>query len=97
MDTIPQVAAAMQHVLTATATSLARSTGFVQRRSKLDGAAFTQAWVFACLANPCPTWEDLSQSAATLITGPASFNQASGARWMIRNELCVWAFALRKP
>lgn len=66
MDTIPQVAAAMQHVLTTTARDLGRSTGFVQRASKLDGASFTQAWVFACMANPLPTWEDLAQSAATI-------------------------------
>lgn len=65
MDTIPQVAAAMQQVLTTTACDLGRSSGFVQRASKLDGASFTQAWVFACMANPMPTWEDVSQSAAT--------------------------------
>lgn len=66
MDTIPQVAAAMQQVLTTTARDLGRSSGFVQRAGKLDGASFTQAWVFACMANPMPTWEDISQSAATI-------------------------------
>jgi hypothetical protein len=66
MDTIPQVATAMQHVLTTIAHDLGRTTGFVQRESKLDGARFTQAWVFACLATPMPTWEDVSQSAATI-------------------------------
>lgn len=66
MNTIPQVAAAMQQILTTTARHIGRSTGFVQRASKLDGASFAQAWVFACLANPMPTWENLSQSAATL-------------------------------
>lgn len=66
MDTIPQVAAAMQQVLTTTARDLGRSSGFVQRASKLDGASFTQAWVFACMANPMPTWEAVSQSAATI-------------------------------
>jgi hypothetical protein len=38
----------------------------VQRASKPDGAGFTQAWVFASLATPLPTWEDVSQSAATV-------------------------------
>lgn len=66
MDTIPQVAAAMQQVLTTTAYALGRSSGFVQRASKLDGASFTQAWIFAWMANPISTWEDVSQSAATI-------------------------------
>lgn len=66
MDTIPQVAAAMEQTLITTARELGRSSGFVQRAGKLDGASFTQAWVFACLATPMPTWEDISQSAATI-------------------------------
>lgn len=66
MDTIAQVATTMQQVLTTTAQELGRTTGFVQRASKLDGAGFTQAWVFACMATPMPTWEDVSQSAATI-------------------------------
>jgi hypothetical protein len=66
MDTITQVATAMREILTTTANALARSTGFVQRTSKLTGAGFVQAWVFACMASPMPTWEDVSQSAATV-------------------------------
>ncbi len=66
MDTIPQVATTMQQVLATSAQELGRTTGFVQRASKLDGASFTQAWVFACMATPMPTWEDVSQSAATI-------------------------------
>jgi hypothetical protein len=38
----------------------------VQRRSKLDGAGLTQTLVFGFLANPQATWEELSQTAATL-------------------------------
>jgi hypothetical protein len=66
MDTITQVATAMREMLTTTANALARSTGFVQRTSKLTGAGFVKAWVFACMAFPMPTWEDVSQSAATV-------------------------------
>lgn len=66
MDTIAQVATAMRAILTTTATSLARASGFVQRTSKLTGAGFVQAWVFACMASPMPTWEDVCQSAATV-------------------------------
>jgi hypothetical protein len=56
----------MREVLTTTANALARSTGFVQRASKLTGAGFVQAWVFACMASPMPTWEEICQSAATV-------------------------------
>jgi hypothetical protein len=66
MSTLPQVAKAMQQVLTTTARALGRQTGFVQRESLLDGARFTQAWVFAVMAEPMPTWEDVAQSAATV-------------------------------
>jgi hypothetical protein len=66
MDTIAQVAVAMRAILTTTANTLARTSGFVQRTSKLTGAGFVQAWVFACMASPMPTWEDVSQSAATI-------------------------------
>lgn len=66
MSTLPQVAKTMQQVLTTTARALGRETGFVQRESPLDGAAFTQAWVFAVMAEPMPTWEDVAHSAATV-------------------------------
>jgi hypothetical protein len=66
MSTIPHVAEAMQQVLTTTARTLGRETGFVQRASQLDGAGFVQAWVFAVMAKPMPSWEDVSQSAATI-------------------------------
>ncbi len=42
----------------------ALTTGFVQRRSKLGGAAFVQALVFAWLANPRATVEARAQTAA---------------------------------
>ena len=66
MATIPQVSQAMQTVLTSVADAAARATRFVQRQSKLTGALFTQTLVFAFLANPQSTREELAQTAATL-------------------------------
>lgn len=66
MPTIPQVAQAMQTVLTTTAATAARTSGFVQRSSKLTGAAFVQALVFGFLANPQATREDLAHAAAAV-------------------------------
>jgi len=64
MTTVAQLAEAMQTLLTTTAETTARATGFVQRRSKLGGAAFVQALVFAWLANPQATVEARAQAAA---------------------------------
>lgn len=66
MTTIPQVAAAMQAVLTMKADDAAHRTGFVQRESKMGGAAFAQTLVFGWLENPQATLEELSQTAATV-------------------------------
>jgi hypothetical protein len=66
MTTIPEVAEAMQHVLTVTADSLARRTGFVQRESKLTGALFVQTVVLGCLRKPETKLGDLTQTAASL-------------------------------
>ncbi len=52
MTTVSQLTQALQEVFTTTADALARRTGFVQRASKLTGAAFVQALVFGWLANP---------------------------------------------
>ncbi len=64
MTTVAQLAEAMQTLLTTTAETTAQATGFVQRRSKLGGAAFVQALVFAWLANPQATVEAHAQAAA---------------------------------
>lgn len=64
MTTIAQVATALHTLLTTTANTLARTTGFTQRRSPLTGAAFAQTLVFGWLANPQATLEELSQTAA---------------------------------
>jgi len=69
MSTIPQVAQAMQAVLTDKADELGRELGFVQRQRKLSGSTFIQTLVFGFQAEPDATYEDLSQSAATVGVG----------------------------
>jgi hypothetical protein len=64
METIAQVATAMQQILTTVADETARRTGFVQRARKLHGSSFVQALVFGWLANPNATAEERAQVAA---------------------------------
>src|ERR687887_2779524 len=66
MTTVPQLAQTLQCVFTTTADAAARATGFVQRRSKLSGAAFMQALVFGWLADPHASLAALAQAAATV-------------------------------
>ena len=66
MTIIPQVATALQDVLNSTAAALGRSTDFVQRECKLNGALFVQTLVFTFLANPQATGHELTQTAAAL-------------------------------
>ena len=74
---IDQVASAMQDILTTTAYRLGRTTGFVQRESKLNGAVFTESLVFTYLANPQATLDELIQTAATLgvVISTSGFDQ----------------------
>jgi hypothetical protein len=58
--------AALQTVLTTTAATAARASGFVQRRSKLTGPLFVQTLVYGWLAQPQATLVELCQGAATL-------------------------------
>jgi hypothetical protein len=66
MTTVADVTQALQALLTTTADLLARRTGFVQRTSKLTGAAFAQALVFGWLDNPQASVEALAQAAAAV-------------------------------
>ena len=66
MTTVAELTHALQEVFTTTADALARRTGFVQRASKLTGAAFVQALVFGWLANPQASVEALAQAAAAV-------------------------------
>lgn len=66
MSSIPNVAEALQTVLGQVANRLARSSGFVQRASKMSGALFVQTLVFTWLSKPQATLEEMAQTAATL-------------------------------
>lgn len=66
MWTIAHVSTTLQTLLTTTANTLARETGFVQRASKLTGAAFVQALLFGWLNNPQATLQQLAQMAGTV-------------------------------
>jgi hypothetical protein len=66
MATIAQVSQAMQTVLTTVADTAARTSGFVQRSSKLTGALFAQTLVLGFLSNPQASREELAQTAAML-------------------------------
>lgn len=64
MTSLPQVARALQRVLTAVPDALARETGFCRRRSKLSAALFAQTAVLGWLARPTGTLHQLTQTAA---------------------------------
>jgi hypothetical protein len=64
MESLPQVSAAMEHVLTAVADEAAAAVGFVRRRRVLTGALFAQALVLGWLARPAATLHQLTQAVA---------------------------------
>lgn len=66
MTSIPQLAQAMQTVLTKTANAAARSTGFIRRQRAFSGAQFVQTLVFGWLALPQATYQDLVDTASAL-------------------------------
>jgi hypothetical protein len=66
MQTVTQVADAMQYVLTERANELGRETGFIKRKRQLTGATFCQALVFGWMAASDGSMETLSQSAANV-------------------------------
>jgi hypothetical protein len=61
MASLPQVARALQRVLTDVPAALARETGFCRRRSKLTAEVFVQAAVLGWLADPQATLQGLAQ------------------------------------
>lgn len=68
MDILSQVAKGMQVILTKTADTLGRETGFIKRQRKLSGSSFVQALAFGWLSNPDSTLEELCQTSAALGT-----------------------------
>jgi hypothetical protein len=66
MTSLPQVAEAIQTVLTDVPEAVARATGYCQRRSKLTARAFVATVVLGWWLHPAATLEQLCQMAATL-------------------------------
>lgn len=66
MSSLPQVAQAIQTVLTDVPEAVARTAGFLKRRSKLTPARFVQTLVLGWWQHPDATLEQLSQMAAAL-------------------------------
>jgi hypothetical protein len=64
--TISEVAETLRDVLGSCANAVAAETGFVQRKSKLTGAAFVQTLTFGWLARPQATLEELAQTAGAV-------------------------------
>ncbi len=67
MSSIPQVAEAIERVLTRSAKEVERETGFVQRSTaQLDGPIFAQTTVFGWMGNPEASYAQLRHVAASL-------------------------------
>lgn len=66
MTSITGIAEKMQTVLTSTANSFARETGFVRRVGKVTASAFCQTCVLGWLRNPAATLDELTVTAAGL-------------------------------
>jgi hypothetical protein len=66
METLPQMAATLQQLLSEVADQVGRASGFIQRQRKLSGASFVQTLVFGWMAKGNSTMEELSQSAANI-------------------------------
>ena len=79
MASLPSLAPALQRVLTTAAAVAGRTSGFVQRQSKLTGPLFVQTLVFGWLNQPRSTLEQLCQMAASL--GVAITPQGLDARF----------------
>jgi len=63
MTTVAQLSEILQSLLIDDAKQLGRSSGFIQRERKFNGASFAQALVFGWQANPRASLEELCQSA----------------------------------
>ncbi len=67
MSSVPQVAEAIQRVLTTHAKAIERATGFVERSTaQLDGPIFAQTTVFGWMDNPEASYPQLRHVAASL-------------------------------
>lgn len=66
MTIVPEIARAMQAVLTAKADELGRTSGFIKRQRKWSGSQFVQALVFGWMAESDARLSSLRQSAANV-------------------------------
>lgn len=66
MNTLPQIAEAMQQILGVESDEIGRESRFIKRQVKLSGSGFVKALVFGFLSNPEMTYGELGQSAATV-------------------------------
>jgi hypothetical protein len=87
MATIPEVATALQHVLTTTAETAARTTACVQRVVKFTGATLVQTLVFGWLADPAAPLSGLCQTAAA--RGVAVTPQGLAQRFTAATAACL--------
>jgi len=66
MSSIAEISTSMENVLTKSAESLARPSGFVQRNSKLTGPLFAKTLVLGWLGKPDASLSELCQASAEL-------------------------------
>ena len=66
MITVSQTATSMQDILTEKANEIGRTSGFIERERKLNGASFVQTLVFGWLNKGDASLSELSQIAAAL-------------------------------
>jgi hypothetical protein len=64
MESLPQMSAALEHVLTDVADEAAGAVGFIRRRRVLSGALFVQALVLGFLGRPAATLHQVTQAVA---------------------------------
>jgi len=100
---MPEYTASGRHLhfaLTELADELGRTTGFVQRRSKLTGSRFAQAFVLGCLEEPTATLNSLVQVCQDLGVdiSEAGFQQRIDAEAVafLRQLLDAWLSHLRR-
>lgn len=87
MSSLPQLATAVQQVLTTAAEDAAAASACVQRVRRFTGATLVQTLVLGCLATPEPRLTDLTRMAATL--GVEVSPQAIAQRFTPETVTCL--------
>lgn len=97
MTTLPHLAAALRTVFTTTATTAARTSGFIKRVRAFDGPQFVQTLVGTYFSSPTATTEDFVATATDL--GVSITPQGLAARFSSSAVACleqVFAAALQQ-